>query len=53
MALKHSFCILVHVFSCLNSWQIAQKKRNTYGVEMFFLYPCSRFLAFEFMVDYA
>ena len=53
MALKHSFCILVHVFLRLNLWWIALRKRNTYGVEMFFLYPCSRFLAFEFMADYA
>ena len=32
---------------------LGYRKRNTYGVEMFFLYPCSRFLAFEFMADYA
>ena len=32
---------------------LGYQKRNTYGVETFFLYPCSRFLAFDFMVDYA
>ena len=53
MALKCSFYILVHVFSRLNSWWIALRNRNTYGVETFFLYPCSRFLVFEFMVDCA
>ena len=29
------------------------QKRNTYGVETFILYPCSHFLAFEFMADCA
>ena len=28
---------------------LGYQKRNTYGVETFFLYSCSRFLAFEFM----
>ena len=34
-------------------WRINKKKRNTYGVETFFLYSCSRFLAFEFMANCA
>ena len=32
---------------------LGYQKHNTYGVETFFLYPCSRFLAFEFMADCA
>ena len=28
---------------------LGYQKHNTYGVETFFLYSCSRFLAFEFM----
>ena len=33
-ALKRSFYILVYVFSRLNSWRFALRKRNTYGVDM-------------------
>ena len=29
---------------------LGYQKRNTYGVGTCILYPCSRFLAFEFMV---
>ena len=32
---------------------LGYQKHNTYGVETFFLYLCSRFFAFEFMADYA
>ena len=32
---------------------LGYQKRNTYGVDTFFLYPCSRFLVFEFMADCA
>ena len=32
---------------------LGYQKRDTYGVGTFFLYPCSRFLAFEFMADRA
>ena len=52
-ALECAFYILVHVFSRLNSWRIALRKRNTYGVETCILYPCSRFLTFEFMANCA
>ena len=34
-ALKRSFYILVHVFSRLNSWRFALRKRNTNGVDMY------------------
>ena len=32
---------------------LGYQKHNTYGVEMFFLYFCSRFLTFEFMANCA
>ena len=32
---------------------LGYQKHNTYGVETCILYPCSRFLVFEFMVDCA
>ena len=32
-ALKHSIHIMIHIFSRLNIWRIAPKKRNTYSVE--------------------
>ena len=34
-ALERSFYILVHVFSRLNSWRIALRKRNTDSVDMY------------------
>ena len=38
-ALECAFYILVHVFSRLNSWRIALRKRNTYGVV-----PCTPYV---------
>ena len=32
---------------------LGYQERNTYGVGMCILYPCSRFLAFEFMANCA
>ncbi|ERJ99495.1 hypothetical protein HMPREF9145_0958 [Segatella salivae F0493] len=32
MVLIRSFYIMIVVFLCQNLWQIAPKKRNTYGV---------------------
>ena len=49
MALFHAHCTSTQGSLHYRLATLGYQKRNTYGVETFFLYPCSCFLAFEFM----
>ena len=51
MALFPTQCTLTQGSLRYRLATLGYRKRNAYSVETCFLYPCSRFLAFEFMVE--